>query len=290
MSAGAPSPDWRDACSPSASESRFSSWRMRAVSRRARSQAASRSACKEARVTPGPAPAAGGWLGVELPERVAVPVEERAVDSGLGDAGDADLCRWRSACGPDRAGGAQKWRPAPPSVRPERCGAGRLMECSPGQVPAAGGGHAEADRAVLADDGDGLADGGAFFGAEQAMSPLIWLMSRRMRVISSPEGVASARAQSSMPSGGEALAGAEQVIEVSSQVGQVGHVGAEVVAAGAAEPDRAGAPAGGDVGRLGAGAVGDGDLPDGVAGVLSVQQGAGRRARSGCRAGRTAWR
>ena len=68
--------------------------------------------------------------------------------------------------------------------------------------------------------------------------------------------------------GGEFLAGAEQVAEVGGQVGEVGDVGAEVVAAGAAEPDRAGAAAGGDVGRLGAGAVGDGDLPDGVAGVL----------------------
>src|ERR1039458_1988740 len=54
MSAGAPSPDSRQACSPSASESRFSSWRVRAVSRRARSWAARRSACRDARVTPGP--------------------------------------------------------------------------------------------------------------------------------------------------------------------------------------------------------------------------------------------
>jgi hypothetical protein len=56
------------------------------------------------------------------------------------------------------------------------------------------------------------------------------------------------------------------------QVGQVGDVGAEVVAAGAAEPDRAGAAAGPDVGRFGAAAVGDGDLPDGVSGVLGFQQ------------------
>ena len=49
----------------------------------------------------------------------------------------------------------------------------------------------------------------------------------------------------------------------------------------------AGAAAGRDVGRLGAAAVGDGDLADGVAGVLGVQQRLRVAARSGCRAGRT---
>jgi hypothetical protein len=38
---------------------------------------------------------------------------------------------------------------------------------------------------------------------------------------------------------GEAFAGLQQVVEVDGQVGQVGLVGAEVVAAGATEPDRA---------------------------------------------------
>ena len=56
------------------------------------------------------------------------------------------------------------------------------------------------------------------------------------------------------------------------QVGQVGDVGAEVVAAGAAEPERAGAAAGFDVGRFGADAERDGDLTDGAAGVFGVQQ------------------
>ena len=108
------------------------------------------------------------------------------------------------------------------------------------------------------------------------MSPLIRLMSCRMRLISWSAGAAWSRAQASTPrGGGEPFAGAEQVIEVGGQVGEVGHVGAEVVAAGAAEPDRAGAAAGRDVGRLGAGAVGDGDRADRVAGVLVVQQGAG---------------
>src|SRR5208283_1929768 len=54
MSAGGPSPDSRHVCSPSASESRFSSCRVRASSRSARSWAASRSACRDARVTAGP--------------------------------------------------------------------------------------------------------------------------------------------------------------------------------------------------------------------------------------------
>ena len=108
------------------------------------------------------------------------------------------------------------------------------------------------------------------------MSPLIRLMSRRMRVISwLGGGGLGAGPVVDAGGGGEPFAGAEQVIEVGGQVGQVGDVGAEVVAAGAAEPDRAGAAAGGDVGRLGAGAVGDGDRADGVAGVLVVQQRAG---------------
>ena len=106
---------------------------------------------------------------------------------------------------------------------------------------------------------------------------MIRLMSLRIRVISSSAGVASARAQlvDAVDGGGQALPGAQQVIEVGGQVGQVGDVGAEVVAAGAAEPDGAGAAAGLHVGRLGAGAVRDGDFPDRVPGVLGFQQRAG---------------
>ena len=88
-------------------------------------------------------------------------------------------------------------------------------------------------------------------------------------------GVGAGPLVDAVDGGGEPFAGAEQVIEVGGQVGQVGDVGAEVVAAGAAEPDRAGAAAGRDVGRLGAGPVGDGDLADRVPGVLGFQQGAG---------------
>src|SRR5258708_1065769 len=76
----------------------------------------------------------------------------------------------------------------------------------------------------------------------------------------------------SVDGGGQAFPGAQQVVQVGSEVGQVGHIGAEVVAAGAAEPDGARAAAGGDVGRLGAPAVGDGDLADRVPGMLGIQQ------------------
>ena len=44
--------------------------------------------------------------------------------------------------------------------------------------------------------------------------------------------------------GEQAFPVAQQVVEVGLQVGQVGDVGAEVVAAGAAEPERAGLAAG----------------------------------------------
>jgi hypothetical protein len=71
---------------------------------------------------------------------------------------------------------------------------------------------------------------------------------------------------------GQPFAGAQQVFQVGLQVGQEGDVGAEVVAAGAAVSDWAGAATGFDVGRFGADAERYGDLTDGAAGVLGVQQ------------------
>ena len=71
--------------------------------------------------------------------------------------------------------------------------------------------------------------------------------------------------------GGQPFPGAEQVIKVGGQVRQVGGVGPEVVAAGAAKPVGAGVAAGLDVGRLGAAAERHGDLADGAAGMLGVQ-------------------
>ena len=94
-----------------------------------------------------------------------------------------------------------------------------------------------------------------------------------MRVISSSDGHGLGACPVVEIGGGEqAFPVAQQVVEVGVQVGQVGDVGAEVVAAGAAEPERAGAAAGFDVGRFGADAERDGDLADGAAGVFGVEQ------------------
>jgi hypothetical protein len=87
------------------------------------------------------------------------------------------------------------------------------------------GGHAEADGAVLADDGDCFAGAGAFGGGQLG------------------DGVGAGPVVDAADGGGEPFPGAEQVVEGGGQVGQVGDVGAEVVAAGAAEPDGAGAAA-----------------------------------------------
>src|SRR5271166_2212458 len=72
--------------------------------------------------------------------------------------------------------------------------------------------------------------------------------------------------------GGQPFPGAQQIVEVCLQVGQERDVGAEVVAAHAPEPDRAGPAAGFDVRRLGASAVGHGDLTHGVASTFGLQQ------------------
>ena len=72
--------------------------------------------------------------------------------------------------------------------------------------------------------------------------------------------------------GKDSFAVAEQVVEVGLQIGEVGDVGAEVVTARAAEPERAGVAAGLDVGGLGADPEGDDDLADGAAGVFGVEQ------------------
>jgi hypothetical protein len=69
----------------------------------------------------------------------------------------------------------------------------------------------------------------------------------------------------------DSFAAAQQVIEIGLQVGQVGDIGAEVVAAGAAESVGAGVPAGFDVGGFSADTEGDSDLADTAAGVLRVQ-------------------
>ena len=106
-------------------------------------------------------------------------------------------------------------------------------------------------------------------------------MSALMRCDQSPDagdllvgggGVGAGPVVDPVDGGGQPFPGAQQIVEVCLQVGQERDVGAEVIAAGAAEPDRAGSAAGFDVGWFGAGAVGDGDLADGVAGAFGFQQ------------------
>jgi hypothetical protein len=107
---------------------------------------------------------------------------------------------------------------------------------------------------VLADGGDRVVDGGPLGVAEPgevALDPADEPADAGDLFLSGG-GVSAGPVVDAVEGGSEALAGGEQVVEVSGEVGEVGDVGAEVVAAGAAEPDGAGAAAGGDVGRLGA--------------------------------------
>ncbi|MFC6137971.1 hypothetical protein [Streptomyces spororaveus] len=77
-------------------------------------------------------------------------------------------------------------------------------------------------------------------------------------------------------SGHQAFPASQQVGEVGLEVGEVGDVGGEVLAPQAAEPQRARVAAGGDVGGFAADPVRGGDLPDGAADVLGVEQALGR--------------
>ena len=89
----------------------------------------------------------------------------------------------------------------------------------------------EGHGAVLADDGDSLVHLGALGAGELVMSPLIRPMSRRIGVISSSAGWRRrGPLVDAVDGGGEPFPGAQQVIEVGGQVGEVGDVGAEVVA------------------------------------------------------------
>jgi hypothetical protein len=88
-------------------------------------------------------------------------------------------------------------------------------------------------------------------------------------------GVGACPLVDAVDGGGQPFPGPQQVLEIGLQVGQERDIGLEVVAAGTAVPDRAGAAAGLDVGGLAAGAVWHGDLPDRVPGSFGVQQGPG---------------
>ena len=198
----------------------------------------------------GPGAAAGGrrpgFEGVDLLEQVAVPVEEGAVHrGGAGDAGHADLGavgggpveRGDDALAAAGGVGLAALHHGPGPAGSPRSRAGRLLCHAVASV--ARRGRARAGRTAcpgtrarwLADDGDRLVDLGALGVAEPvdvALDPADELPDPG---ISSSAGVASARAHSSTPSmaGGQPFAGAQQVIEVGGQVGEVGDVGAEVV-------------------------------------------------------------
>ena len=300
MSAGAPRPDSRQACSPSAWDSRFSSCWMRVVRRTARSWAASRSACREARVTAGPVRRRGGvgfgaWICLE---QVAVTVEEAAVDSGgAGDAGDADL----GAVGWARVEGGDDALPAAGGV-----GLAPLLSRRSAVPRGRVGGHAGPPwrrsggvrtlgmprvtarcRRIVATAWSTWARSAA---VKRSRSPLIRVINRRIRVISCwtgwrRRGPSRRRRRWRR----EAFPGAEQVVEVGGQVGQVGHVGAEVVAAGAAEPAGQAPPPACTL---------DGSVhaPNGTATspiayrACSASSSAWAPARSGCRAGRSSSR
>jgi hypothetical protein len=101
---------------------------------------------------------------------------------------------------------------------------------------------------VLADDGDGLVDAGPVVRAQAgdvAFDPADELPDDGDLLVGGCCLVTCPGVEAG--GGGKPFAGAEQVIEVGGQVGEVGDVGAEVVAAGAAEPDRAVGAAGGSV-------------------------------------------
>lgn len=74
-------------------------------------------------------------------------------------------------------------------------------------------------------------------------------------------------------SGKHTFAVTQHIVQIGGEVGQVGDIRAEMVAAHAPEPERAGPTAGLDIGGLVARAVGDGDLADGPTSVFGVEQG-----------------
>lgn len=141
--------------------------------------------------------------------------------------------------------------------------------------------------AVAVHDGDGVVDCGSCGLVESGdvTSDVVDELPDPGGLLGGGGGVGAGPLVDPGEGGREPFAGAQQVVEVGGQLGQVRDVGAEVVAARAAEPDGARAAAAGlDAGRFGASAVGDGDVADGVAGVLGVEQGVGvAQSRLPCR-------
>ena len=102
----------------------------------------------------------------------------------------------------------------------------------------AGAGHAEHGAAMAAHDGDRLLKLLSLFGFEfvEAVADLVDQAADPADLFLRRHGV-GACPLIEVGGGEQAFAGAQQVVEVGVEVGQVGDVGAEVVAAGAAEPD-----------------------------------------------------
>ena len=94
MSAGAPSPDSRQVCSPSASESRFSSWLDAGVEPGGSFVGGEQVGLQRGLGDRGAGVLVGDWIclqRMDFLQQVAVPVEECAVDSGrASDCGRAD--------------------------------------------------------------------------------------------------------------------------------------------------------------------------------------------------------
>jgi len=137
----------------------------------------------------------------------------------------AGRLRWRGGCSCDDSvpgrgsGGAEAGMPRPTGLRALRWRRATATASSDG------GAFDVAEWVMFAFD---LADeppdaGDLFFGRGRVRASPFHRFPRRRR---------------------PGVRGAQQVVEIAGEVGQVGHVGAEVVTAGAAEPDRAGAAAG----------------------------------------------
>jgi hypothetical protein len=138
-------------------------------------------------------------------------------------------------------------------------------------------GHAERDGmgvAVAAHHRDGVLDPGSLGLVELgdiALDPIDQL-SDPGDLLLGRSGVGARPLIEAVEGGGQVFPGVQQIIEIGLQVGQMRNRCPKMVAAGAAEPDGTSAAAGLHVRRFAAGAVGHGDFPDRVAGVLGVQQ------------------
>src|SRR5450759_2057842 len=137
------------------------------------------------------------------------------------------------------------------------------------------GGEADGKLCSLgADGGDGCPGGGAVVlvqagdhfvvGAQQPADGVDLFLGG--------SGVAAGPVGQGRDGGGQPFSVGEQLGEVAAQLGGVGGVGAEVLAAGAAVPERTGVPASGDVGGFGADPERHRHLADLLAGRIGVGQ------------------